>query len=1520
MPKTPLPVAEEILTQLVTGPSISEVAAAALRPELDRLYPQLQIDPTRASVVTPTWVITDDRVVPGINRYESLTAALVRTGLAGTTLTYIDGEHFLTLHPGDEPAVQLPVKIDALGCLINELAPLLFIAYQQQQLDYWNQTTRADAPRWHQLSASLHNLWNVDTVAGWDDEQMAMASAFYKDPDRASRRLNDKYLSKACLIDIDGLQGQAYEHLHVLDVAVLVGTSGTRTMVLSHSLAEGFKQHDSLEALGDTLLKRIERSTADPTLQWRLYEPAGNFFRHQACALIALEVEAIGGLANTGAAPPGLAPQVGAATNSFADYQAMPSSHFSKVQDLLPDWLKHAPPADLTRYSRHLMDLAQLREQDAGKSFLEGIPSLVDFTQQTLRKQIIKDHPTAASLKLENIQISVTSVIVLGAVTVPGKTQTLTLSLVELALQNLVALPVGNKTVQDKSAAPVPAWLTPAYLETLVTQVDIGQAYPALIKRQLMADPVQTQGRQALYTRHLRIQLPLQALQHKIRGEAGIDERGYRYIVAALQAKPAERFVDEQRIDIRPLAFITGDRSDSEAEEVANMFVIGPRHADQGPCLLYRPLLDPPLTQYPGEANLLYAIRQDRLLRQSVLAWMPEAVRFNYSQYVFPGPVPSVWTVAQLLVDPASVFASMGRVSLAAKPLDEDPLTALFNSNANAMITLADRQTVSNAEARWETLKQGAWMLFNIALPFLGRTAGAAAWIGQILDDLQEVADGQDNRDEQQLATAVTDLLLTLGMVLAHQAAARHAPRMRLPAKAVTRPVKPEPTTRSKVARLPDVSVTPLPSSHEISVHAIAALPASDLGLLLDGLAIDEPKGLTLPSHDNSAHQHLSALGDKWYAKVAHRWFEVRLTDNADVQIIDSRQSAVRTGPLLISNAKGQWFIDTRLRLKGGGKRQLQQKANKLYKARLMEQNSAFEAQKPIFEAQLAAAEAALASATLDSAPQRQHLLETIDAQTAAIDTNIEILKTYNALETIPNFRDAVISRLRMQLGLTEQWFSQQKAIFDEQMRLSLLLFDDEPLQDPRTPRQIHQNTSDLTEAYIGKIEFAHSRFAELHLLGKEAAEVTRHYKATLPPFSLQDLKILQVSMAQELCLNDSATVATEDAGAALHKVVESAGLTIQSSLDLAGDGDVLHLADRIDGLSDLVEQFATLDERIIGLPGEYPGQWLQPALDLMRQRIAAFGQDAVMHLATLLRERRTLEPQPGPSRAAAPVKRIIKTRYRGTVVGQLRGSAAGEDAGLLDVTSPLTGKVLATFHEKSPGVWLERTTANANTEVKPKADLNKSIKTGRTLLAGVAAFRQRLEADIKRAPRIPKEIEEIYYQYAARLHSVMKEIDDEPTTSNSTQDQPEDRNPVSLQLDQSAQALFAEGRRQRIAMTKQQPPTAARIEWLKSKGEVEISRPDTSQRRRLKGPRKDYLLEYEVLDTRTRQVLWYAHFHYSTLDAPVQDFSVAHLKTADQRNLGGQYDVRGSRSDAQAIAIYRSEISRPLASALFLS
>lgn len=1517
----------DLLTQLITGPSIREVATRILQHDLKALYPQLKIDPGMAMVVTPSWEIIAGTVQPGSLRFESLTDALLRHSGSGESVTYLDGEHFLSLNPSAITPIHLPVKIDAIGRLINKLSPLLLVACQEQQLEYWDQPTNGTTLRWQKLSQSLRQIWNVEKVEGWDVHQLAIARSVFNYPDATLRGPHDTYKTRVCLIDFDRLDGTVSSHLNRTDLTVVIGSVGTRTIILTHAIATGFLTYESLEKLGEILPSYVEKLPPEATLQWRLFEPSGNFFDHQATALIALQADAIASLEFAKrASRPAITTHSRPVAEVTGTTQAEQDSHFEKVQRLIPEWLNNASPFDLGCYSRHLFDLALLQLRNSGKSFDDDIAPIKTFALDALRAHMLKSHSDVALMKLENVEIVIVSQVVWGAFTAPGMSETKRLDLAELALENLIALPLGDQSVQYKDGTAVPAWMTPDYLKTAISAVDIGATYSAWVKGKLLDDPLESLRRQRLYASNLRIQLALQALQSKILGKHGIDERGYRYIVAVMNVLNAKRWVDGQEIVIRPLAFIPSQRGDKTPDEVTNMYVIGPRDMDKGPCILYRPLLEQPLAQYPAAANLLYAIKHSKELRASTLAWLPDNVRFNYSQYVFPGELPSVWTLSQLLVDPTISLQMSGPVLFGQRVIEHDRLATLFKANANAMVIKGERDSVSNAESRWASFKQHAWMIFSAVLPFLGRTAGTAAWIWQILDDLQEGIDTRENQDTTAQWSALTDLFLTLGMVLAHHAIARRQPARDRVSQTETPIIvsagKGPPAQTPASIHLPDIAADYLPAEHQTALHPTTVLNSSRQGLgpTLDRYKIPKPQGLGAASTEG-LHKHLYEHQSKYYAPVGERWFEVFMNDDGVVQIIDTRQEPSITGPLLINNSKGEWFIDIRLRLRGGGKNSRLKALQQANATRIADINTHL----AVFDAQMASKRKSITDAynAMKNAPAdaidatRQTFLEKLEARTDEYETTIEKVKSLNLVEEVPNYRHAMIEMLGTQLFFNQTWIDQKYPTFVEALRLNMEHLDAEENSGPPPPAGTFETMSDLTQGIIQKVEFAQSRFQELTRLGKNAEQLSLEYREKLPKFDLQDLRALQVTIARELCLKPGETPELSAAKASIEQIVEDADLTVNSAMELIRDEQVLSTGDRIEALNNLVDQFAAIEQRLRSFAGTYPEQIVKKQLERLQGRVDEFNQQTVGHLADLLREQRLLEPTPGPSRtSSASNKRVIKTRFKGTVIGQTRKTAPGHPV-LVDVTAPMTGKVIATFHEKTPGVWVERLTKKPETPKERRPDPGARITAGQALLDALPAFTQRTEADAKQSRQIPVEIEEAFHHQATRLEDAIKAINAALIQSNVTQNHANDARPVLAQLAKQTTRLYAEGHRLRLEMTKRQPPTAARVEWLHSKGEVDIVR--VGDRRRLKGPRRDYLQEYEVREATTARVLWYAHFHYAQLKDGVQSYTAAHLKTREQRLLG-RVDIGASTSNQEAIEIYRSAISPQLARSLFFS
>ena len=328
--------------------------------------------------------------------------------------------------------------------------------------------------------------------------------------------------------------------------------------------------------------------------------------------------------------------------------------------------------------------------------------------------------------------------------------------------------------------------------------------------------------------------------------------------------------MDGVTVVIRPLTLRPRWRVSGATDSVDNMFLIGPQDPASGPCLLYRPLSNEPLVQFPSQANLLYAIKQDTPLRQSVLAWLPDAVRQDYAQFVFPGSVPSPWVLPTLLSEPVSSMVMSGPIEFGTQALGADCLAVLYNANARALVTLADRQSVSNAEARWESFKHAGWIVLNAALPFMGRTAGAAAWIWQLMDDLQQVIEARESGDQTAGVSAAVDFFLTLGMALALHISLQHAPA-RAPEKSP--PPAPPLPAKPSIIQHPTLDTAHLPTEHEINLHTRGALTRSrnSLDATLDSFSLAKPEGLGEINTQPGPHLHRYPKGQAWYVPVAQR-------------------------------------------------------------------------------------------------------------------------------------------------------------------------------------------------------------------------------------------------------------------------------------------------------------------------------------------------------------------------------------------------------------------------------------------------------------------------------------------------------------------------------------------------------------------------------------------------------------------------------------------------------------------------
>lgn len=530
-PPAPLLLNKSRLVELTSdGPTLHEAAAQLLRKALKKTFPDQQIDPDKAMLMSPIWHQQGEQLITHSSHFESLTHALARQAFTQEIANYIEGEHFLTLTPNAPEPIHLPVSMDAITTLLNEHAPMLFKGFEQSQLDYWNETTEKQ-PRWQVLSDTLKEALNVQSVNGWDTSECTLARLISQHPDKASRPTSGSGLSniRACLLDLDLAfelaEANSTRHLMLPGALVMTATLGSRELIVMYTLSDGYETFGSMAQLGAALPARIDVDLSGQNLKWRLYEPEGNIFDALVWALVGCQLDSIDALDPTSRSPliRLASRQDASATLSVAD-----KARVEELDNAIPEWLLGGSLDDIQTYSNYLTDLGSLRGEANSHIFdVSEIPLIHAYGQQKICAAIVADRPgeDATELRLDDIRITITHSFEAGGFTLPDPHNRSVETLAEFALQNTRPY---SATVAYADGTAAPDWMTVTFLLRVANEVNVGETYPQLIKRTLIDNPVQAQRHKSRYCRQLPLLLPLLALECKLKRQGDIDGQGYR--------------------------------------------------------------------------------------------------------------------------------------------------------------------------------------------------------------------------------------------------------------------------------------------------------------------------------------------------------------------------------------------------------------------------------------------------------------------------------------------------------------------------------------------------------------------------------------------------------------------------------------------------------------------------------------------------------------------------------------------------------------------------------------------------------------------------------------------------------------------------------------------------------------------------------------------------------------------------------------------------------------------------------
>lgn len=956
---SPLPLsrvlAQAVTTQFANRPTLHSVVSQRLHDSAQEKYPSLRLDIATLRVAEPSsagaW-----HLKPLID----LALEFLATGVPVDFSDKHSSEYYLCNR--DTPQVRITAnnaKIDmqVIASLVNELPVVLPVELQSALATFWQHTGSTGTSRWQWmgdlLRTSLRN--SVARASGLSDEHLQLLNNVLDYPDNRERdNLNlPGEPVHAYTLETTLIQGDLRVSVQASELLLVQGTR-----VVSCGVSGNIRTYPSVDAFGRAWSSAIKNSYQSEQIVWKRFEPDGNIFDTQAALILNQQLENLAALqlpANTSVAA--LQERYERATDPAALLLNAPVSTalpFSKLHAVLPEWLAQGTYAERSAYAHHLAELATIKKRTHGRSFLDGIEGLRTFAAKKLQALMLADHPSGPVYNADALEL--TYAVPVGDIG-SSYLEHVRMTLTDLALKNLSGKPKGRLTLSSQQSQALAAWLTPDYVEALVTRADIGAAYPALLERLFFNEGEQSRARETLFAQQLRVHLPMTALELAVRQQSGMTWQGYRWVAAVVKETAADRRVDDKDIIFHALGFLR--KPGADPDYVTDMFVIEEQSCTAGPVILYRPQYVPVLSEFSSREALMQAIAAPGALQESALTWLSDGARTVYANGGFQQPhyvrmgigmefdsleIPAPATLATCASD-SEILQSLSIGHL---------MQHLFGSYARALVTVADRQSVSNHESRWASIQEGAGLLFNtLLLPLLRGPAMLAGWMLQITSGLAHDIPALESSDPQARELAWIDLLLNLGLVLIHAGAnagerATSRPlsetRQRPVALAPLRrtPQTPQnPPSRVRQGPVGQPSQPPGNGNTLIDFNLSTAREASRARLFeqLLKIRVDWPKDPPAPMA-TGPFKGLYRIGATWHASVRGRLFQVNVVPGFGEVYVVHPEHPGHPGIKLRTDGQGHWTLDEGLKLTGGGRKNRVAEARQANAERLVALNS----------------------------------------------------------------------------------------------------------------------------------------------------------------------------------------------------------------------------------------------------------------------------------------------------------------------------------------------------------------------------------------------------------------------------------------------------------------------------------------------------------------------------------------------------------------------------------------------------
>lgn len=1452
------------------------------------------------------------QAAPGTAWVRPLSEVLVERFCQPDTLNLTTDEDYLTTRADADPDWKVDIDLHEVEVLINETGPLLLDFYLQQQVAYWSRYDSSGTTPWSWFSNYLREqfqqaLRGAGNLPGFARAILQMVHDAPAD-DQRGRWANTKGL-KALNMSLDLSAGGKLDA--DLSSAVLIEHSDAepaRNVALLFTLTGRLLRYPSRQALLQALSHAEPPSLQGSPRQVEIAASTNSVFEVQALGLLNQQLRLIEHLAGQYRGrldAIAMNRDLDRLTSLIDLCDEAETAQRQSLSEQLPDWLRNASSRSLMQYSERLIDVAQQTRDSNGQFWLDGIDEAETFANRKLAAHLAADHPQDAlapeDVVVTNYQTIASAAAGQDAIISSGEVTPVFYSLAQLTIGNLGLLKPGRVVLSRKDEGALPSWMNEAYLRRLVSELDIGRAYPAMLREKLLDDPVRRLQRQHQLNDQLRVQLPALAMELYLRGQlpAPIFAEHIVQVFAPGPGQGATRWI------MRALGFIKAPGS--SPDHPLNTWLIEPETPGTEGCLLYRPLHPEPLLYFGDRMALFVAISTAGALQDDLLQRLPAEDRRFYAHGGFLEPhlfVP--------LDDTSAVpFGTPGPVTLSIENALADIGKALYDGCVSESIQRFQAQSSTTAQARWDSWKELGWLLFNTLLPLAGNTLGKVAWLAQMeiaLADFVE-ADAENNPIGHELS--LVNLLLNIALLLFSHSIFRlqleQGVRVQVPSEEHV-PVEQHSSTPLSVTT--QSSPTRLESSWAHPDRKLNAMQRAALEALQATIA---PANLGKPVPTGTL-RGLYLKGTGFFTLLENKVYEVELVEPQRLRIIGPNGAQ---GPWLHRDEIGRWQLDLRLGLKGGMPLSEQLRKLRLDKEQAMlAANEAIKADKAVLSAKLREMSTIekLVHATLEDA-----ILEQCQGKIQALSQfwaeHIEHLRARNAMQPVKDFRKV-------------HAFALYQDACCQHLLGTLLNKRYKPGREQllEIARQQQHDGQELTATDISiatrrldiLVPLLKQMIDNNALLRQRQEELARLASQRHPNIvEWRDLAARPAATAQKdlflrfLHLEGLLNRLTLVHGMSREAIYWRERFWSNFQLGIVQRSELYKLSDPAQELT--VRLLRSIQGHFQAAARQL-GNLAELIHDQVAQRTLRQLQDELEHIQALIAQDLGNLPDYPPVSSLKQLRSKAPGLIETTEHGLLLAEPRADDENTVDIPGPDSKTPGQTYHLKR-GEWVRVTPVI--TPGRPSGlSLKRLLKSSDGLIAKATQEVDRLQRASD--SYLPVEIEESVLHQRDHVQGLVDDIEERLTQDNETDEasQGKDAEVVAKRLRDLAETLTTQATQLRIDAAVAGKPRMGEVQFLLEKNEVRIAVVGSRTRlAKVKGRPADYLDEYSI--SRGGQVLWYAHFHYPAQDTAKADFTAGHLKTAAQRHAAGG---RFTDASGKEIEVYRAPITGAAAQRCFFN